>query len=160
MTKERVYTVLLRIKDKLSRCNDIRLPNLNLMIQIELLNEEDNVRIVVNKLFKDTRNNLLREKRKGITYLHYYLINEWCIEMWNANSNFDHAVFRKFFNNRKQNQIKQHELFLEEWDHFVQTFGVVTEENLEHAYGYIEITYESEYVKYAIKKEISKMDLK
>jgi hypothetical protein len=156
MTQEQVYNVIIRVVHNLSRCNDFRLTNLNLIIQTELLNEPNNVRIIVNKLFQVTRPNLVLAKHIGIEVLINYLSTYWCPEMLNGNLKFDHSAFQKLFEEQEQTQIKQGELFIEEWNHFVQTFGEVTEENLDHAYDYIEITYESDYVKHAIRQHLYK----
>jgi hypothetical protein len=160
MTKERVYTILLSVIKKLRESNEIRLTHLNLLIQNELLNEPTNIRTIFNKLFQDTRRNLIIAKRTSIDDLHDYLTNQWGLEMEKRNLQFDHMNFQKMFELHAQRHTEEKQLVVEEWNHFVQTFGEVTEDNLDHAYDYIEITYESDYVKHAIRRHLYKMDLK
>lgn len=159
MAEGQVRDVLKRVITRFSRTNDLRLTNLNLIVQLELINEPTNVRSIFNKLFQDTRPNLLIAKHNGVQSLNNYLATYWCIEMMDGNLKFDHSEFQKLFQEQEQRKIKQAELFIEEWNHFIQTFGEVTEENLDHAYDYIEITYESDYVKHAMREHLYKMDL-
>jgi len=160
MAQERVHAILLRVITKLYESNEIRLTHLNLLIQNELLNEPTNIKTIFNKLFQDTRSNLVGAKRTSIDVLHNYLIERWGLEMEKRNLQFDHSTFQKMFELHAKRHTEEKQLCVEEWNHFVQTFGEVTEDNLDHAFDYIEITYESDYVKHAIRQHLYKMDLK